>query len=277
MKEKTKAYAAGLLDAEGSCYIAKCLRKDDCTSYNPEVTISSNHLPTLKWVVKHFGGVIYGSKTRPKEYNWKFSSQAHAGTFLEKLSPYIVLKKPEASVIREYISLSRNPNPEKREQLYLEAKTLNSRTRESVTTTTQEFLNWNSNLINAYTAGLLDGDGWVSIVKTYRSDGKPQYYRVLAIEQQSIGLAELVQSMYGGTIVKITPRDPNEEVKFRWTLRDVKKQERFLLAAIPYMIEKRERAKTLLEMVRLGPAMCPEKRHKLWDRMRVLNQKQDRV
>jgi hypothetical protein len=171
------------------------------------------------------------------------------------------------------LALEGKPNPSRREELHRISQELNNRSRESVTTSTQDFLNWKPNLYHAYTAGLLDGDGWVSITKTYRSDGKPQYYRILAIEQVSLGLANLLKDVYDGTVVSVPSRKPTESDKWRWTLRRVEKQELFLLATIPYLIEKRERAQKLLEMVRLGPAMCPDKRHKLWDEMRILNQK----
>lgn len=268
MKEKTKAYMAGLLDAEGSFYIGRFARPHGIISYNPDVRISSKHLPTIKWAVQNFGGTYYAS--RDGEYSWQYSSQIHAGRFLDLVIPYLVLKRLEAEVLRQYISLDGKPNPAVREKLFRECQRLKNRS--SLTTNTPNFPITQKNLRNAYFAGFFDGDGWASITKAGRPDGGKQYQRFVALSQTDSGMAKHLKTVYGGTI-DFRPAKPNCLPQYQWAVRSSQQQEIFLLSVIPYLIEKRERANLVLQMIRLGPAICPAKRESLWKKMRILNGK----
>lgn len=276
MKEKTKAYLGGLIDAEGSIYIGKSIVRDSVISYNPEIRISSNHRPTLIWVVKHFGGCIYES--RLGQYNWQFSSQKHAARFLKIVLPYILLKKEEAQVLIDYCELDGKSNPERREYLHTLSRNLKERQR-SVTTITQDFLRWTKNLRNAYLAGLIDGDGWISISKNPQKKSRGFFYtKTIALAQKETNAlcVHLLFKSFGGNIFYRPERNGSTPQQM-WFLQKSESQEKFILAILPYLIEKQERANLLLKMLRFGKEQNPTACEKIWAEMKRLNQKKDRV
>lgn len=279
MKEKTKAYVGGLIDAEGSVYIAKCpVRNGSTTAYNPEACLSSNHLPTLKWVVHHFGGRIYETDTRPGQMNWHFSSQKHAARFLRLVLPYILLKRKEAETVIKYCDLNGMPDVGARERLYALSQALKERQR-SVTTITQDFLNWKLNLRHAYLSGLIDGDGWISISKNPQKRSRGFFYtKTIALAQKETnGLCvRLLSRTFGGNTFYRHARNGSKP-QVMWFLQKGEEQEKCLLALLPYLIEKRERAQALLKMIRLGREQNVAVRDQIWRRMKVLNRKKDRV
>lgn len=270
MKEKTKAYMAGLLDAEGSFYIGR-VDRGNTVSYNPEVRLSTNHLPTIKWVIKHFGGMY--REDRVGEYSWQYSSQKHAARFLDLVLPYLVLKKKEAIILKEYCDMNGVCNPINREKLYKKCEKLKDRS--SLTTNTPNFP-LKKNLQNAYFAGFFDGDGWVSITDAPRPDGGRQYQKVIGLSQTNL-MGQYLEEIYGGTLDFRSPKTSDCQPQHQWMLRDKVRSEKFLLCVLPYLIEKRERVNLLLQFIRLGSGICPDKRKELCLKMSSLNGNEDRV
>src|SRR5271163_1907613 len=123
MKETRYAYAAGLIDADGSLYISKSTLENGYVSYDPTLMLRSTHLPTIKWFVSKFGGTYSKSTWENGEhkdyYRWKFSSDKHASRFLDKITPYLWLKKDQAVVLKNYFDLEGANAPEEREKLRL--------------------------------------------------------------------------------------------------------------------------------------------------------------
>ena len=181
LTETSLAYAAGLIDADGSIYISKCIRKDGYTSYDPTLMVRSTHLPTIKWLISKFGGTydktVWKDKNHKDYYRWKFSSDVHAARFLDKILPYIWIKKNQAFLLKDYYSLNGNQNKQKREELYTKVSELN---QNSSLTTNMSRLPLESKARQAYFAGMFDGEGSSYIIRVKQSSqsrGKGFYYR----------------------------------------------------------------------------------------------------
>ena len=108
MKEYTLAYAAGLMDAEGCFSIYKPKSSGKTTSYQARIVLSSIELSLIKWLVETFGG--FYTTHRPNKgrvwYQWNINSHKAAAKFLSGILPYLRIKKSEAEVLEEFVSLA---------------------------------------------------------------------------------------------------------------------------------------------------------------------------
>lgn len=95
MTSQELAYAAGILDGEGSIIISH-------TKYQYAVlfvTVSNTHHGVIKWLHKNFGGSVYQNK-QPKRklcYKWTLCSN-QAVRFLEVIYPFLMIKKERAKI-----------------------------------------------------------------------------------------------------------------------------------------------------------------------------------
>ena len=136
-------------------------------------------------------------------------------------------------------------NPEKRGALFLAIR--EARTLGSVETETQNKLD--DKMACAYGAGLIDTDGHIAsrTVKSGLQAGR-LHTRIELVNVYKPAL-DALQKQFGGHVVhkkteeKWTPR-------YRWIITDRKNQERFLLAALPYFVAKKDKAQNLLNLVR---------------------------
>lgn len=267
MKEKTKAYVAGLVDAEGCFNITKQITNLQ-VHYHPRFIIASTYKPIIKWMVKHFGGSLYVKKAvneRRESYHWKTNSKEHTCRAISLIYPYLVLKQKEAAVLTRFCQLSNTHNKSEREQLYLELKRL--KTRKSVTTDTQDFP-FSDNLKNAYFAGFFDGEGCITMAKS-----RAGYIKPLKITVGNTWRNPLTKmtAEYGGRESSLKIVSKNSPV-FHWVLLQSEQQQPFLLKMLPYLIIKRSQALLGLEIRRWGSNhQDPEKRTEYYNRLQQLN------
>jgi LAGLIDADG-like domain len=245
VKEKTKAYMAGLMDAEGSFTIATCKHNTmGHQLYDPTIRCASTFYPVLKWAVKHFGGTVY--KHHPSEgsvlpaWDWSTDSYKHSEKFLSYVHPYLILKKREAEVLKTFYGLYRQQVPEQRQALYEMLKNLKK--RESLETNTQDFL-WKKNLINAYFAGFFDGEGSIYY---FNHGGNVK----VCLGNTAKNLLVVMSEMYGGYVRPLTGRPNHHTPIFNWELTKGTSVETFLLQVLPYLQIKREKANNALIFLR---------------------------
>jgi hypothetical protein len=264
---------AGLLDAEGCFSLSKHTRSNGYVMYDPLIRFTTTHKPTATWVTANFGGTLKqrewkGGKWKTY-YQWRFGSDKHAAEFLSLILPYVSIKKKEALVLQEYYNLSGCQNPEKREQLFQTMTGLKN--RESVTTDTLSF-SFDSNEVNAYFAGIFDGEGSAYIVKYTQTKGGLGYRPHISVGNSFHPLINALHLYYGGST-----RDrgfQNSKLQmYDWDLRRVADQEKFLLAVLPYLSIKREQSNLLLKFLRLNGVPNPVKRAEFHLQMRQLNGK----
>ena len=139
--------------------------------------------------------------------------------------------------------------------------------------------------IYGYLAGLLDGEGHISISRgTYtkrklRSDGtlyeKPNciHYMInIGITNTNIKLMKWLKQRFGGTYYPLKRDDkPNWKISYKWQYTKQNDAEILLLSVLPYLVIKREQALVLLSFVRLKDTFNPELRFNLYSKIRQLN------
>ena len=101
MSKLTAAYVAGLIDGEGSLEIQK---KD--TKYQTRIRICMTDERTIIWLKESFGG-YFG--TRKFDDNWKdayvwdIHNNRLVKPFIEKVYPYLRIKRKQAEIIKEFL------------------------------------------------------------------------------------------------------------------------------------------------------------------------------
>jgi hypothetical protein len=265
MKEKTKAYAAGLMDAEGCITIGRSTGPRGL-NYSARVRISNKSVQLMKWLVLHFGG--YVSKSIPKKdthavcYNWNLSSEKHTRSFLSAILPYLRIKKNQVEIFFRYLDLGRDGSQIKREDLYLTIRDMKHEVR--VTTETPN----NSKTDFSYLSGFFDGEGTASLIQ-FHGGGYLQHAARVYITNTDLPILNFACGLFGGSI---GPHENMGKQCYRWELRKNEERMRFLLYCLPYLIVKREEAKIVLEFLRLGKVEDVELRKKFYDRLKKIKE-----
>jgi len=125
-----------------------------------------------------------------------------------------------------------------------------------------------------YVAGILDGEGSLSIHKTSNQGGS--YRLQIVIYGTCVKLMKWLLGNFGGTFYS-RENNPSGWGKtshrriYKWNLSGRANKERFLLGVLPYLIIKKEQAEVALEFIRLGNSQVPEIRKRLEEKMKSLN------
>lgn len=237
MREKTKVYLAGVIDAEG-CFCISQWKDRHLLRYGAYLDITSKDRILIQWIVDNFGGALKKiSKKMPNGeigyyYNWRIKNTSHLQKVLDLVSDFLQIKKNQSKVIKEWISISGNKNQNARFKLYEQIKKLK---QEGVTTETLR--SYTHKTLKAYLAGFFDGEGSIG----------PQ--RKIGVSNTVFSVLEVFKNQYGGTISS-DKLLPNHKPSYHWQLYGTSKIERFLLATIPYLIVKKDKAVLLLKDVR---------------------------
>ena len=247
MKERSKAYTAGLMDADGTLTITSCIHNTlGHRLYDPTVSCTSVYRPTLEWLVKHFGGTVYGHKITSTSvlprFDWVTQTYTHSEKFVSLIRPYLLQKSEQADTLLQFYSLYRQQCPELRQQIYERIVLLN--TTSSLTTNTSS-VNWKINQINAYFAGFFDGEGSFQ----YLNNGTTLRVN---LGNTNFSLLEEMQKNFGGHIYELggKSRPDHRKPMKQWSLGKKDGLERFLLAILPYLITKRRAALSGLDNIR---------------------------
>lgn len=268
MKETTKAYVAGLIDAEGCYTLSKHIRPEGYAMYDPLIRFTTSHLPTAKWVKENFGGYFSTKNWKNDQWKtyhqWRIGNDIEASRFLTLIQPYIWMKTPEADILQEYYLLRGIQNKTAREDLY--QKMVAYRERKSVTTNTSDF-SFTNNIANAYLAGVFDGEGSIFFIET-----KETIRLDVSLGNTSEPLVHVYQDFFGG---RVRRREPHNGIlpMFEWAIGKQSDLEKFLLAMLPYLVTKREQAKIALEFIRTRKSLSLEEGRKIKQEVSKLNGK----
>jgi len=133
----------------------------------------------------------------------------------------------------------------------------------------------------AYMAGLMDGEGSFSIVKTSAKSKskKPEkfgkrnirYHLHIKIANTSLAMLEWVTANFGGQISIKKKWKANWKKRYDWVMTSNSKMEKFSLNVLPYLIVKAEQAKIAIEFCRLHGQVNPQERIRLRNIMLGLN------
>lgn len=126
----------------------------------------------------------------------------------------------------------------------------------------------------AYLAGILDGEGCLSIGAGRRQKWSViNYNSIVSVANTDIRLIKWLHQNFGGNFFDGKQQRPTNKKHYIWRLLKRKDIELLLLAVLPYLIVKREQAINLLEFVRLPREENPTKRRELWEKMASLNKR----
>jgi hypothetical protein len=126
----------------------------------------------------------------------------------------------------------------------------------------------------AYIAGIIDGEGHLTISKIRRPENSKttncfHYTANLGVTNTYLPLLKMLVEVVGGTYY-CSDRRANK-ICYKWVLNSNESREKFLLAILPYLLEKREQAKLLLKFVRLHKVENPDLREKMYQEMKLLH------
>jgi len=79
------------------------------SGYQASLEFYNDDVQLMKWVVEHFGGQFKPKKDPRREtigYRWTPQGRLHLCRILDTLIPFLVLKKSEAVIVRQFLSIS---------------------------------------------------------------------------------------------------------------------------------------------------------------------------
>jgi hypothetical protein len=225
------AYIAGLIDSDG------CISDDGgCAA----IGINNNSRPLLLHVQSLFGGSI--NKGNKRGLVWRCPSKKIVA-FLKPLIPHLQIKRQQAYVamaLRRSVELKKSPIT--RARLVQKLQRLNSRHSLAPTALT---IRKPRKCLHAYLAGMIDGDGWISI--SY-PPSQPYGVRQIGVcggsHRESKQFFRWIQVLFGGH-VRIRPKSGYGKNPFlSWAAHNVRGLAPKIL---PYLVLKRGKVIQLLK------------------------------
>jgi len=99
--------------------------------------------------------------------------------------------------------------------------------------------------ILAYTAGIIDGEGYIGISRGgFHSSGTPKYRMRVIVGTTSEELVRLLQYNFGGSVAK-RKTTGNRKQQWAWEIAALKAA-KFLMKIYPYLLLKRKQAELCL-------------------------------
>ena len=266
------AFLAGLIDGDGSITIR------NCDGYQLTTCVYSTSKNLMHWLVEVFGSHYRKMPTegnRKQKYCW----YTYNKDIVSNLVPHIKLKKKQAETAVLFNSLGGDTNPFAREELMLDIQSAN---QSYVPANKQEVDDARSSPVEptkldfAYLAGLFDAEGSFGIQKRNKN-GNGSYTSYARISNTDNRVFLWIVPRFGGRFSVTDRREDKDEGT--WTLSGAaglkgrKDREEKLLALVPYLVIKRERAVLFMEWVRNNHSMNKEQKREVFLKMKSLNRR----
>lgn len=143
-KEILYAYMGGLIDGEGSIKIIRTVKPNKPNEYNTfdaAIRIGMTDKEPIELFKEEFGGSLFVEKRQNYKdiYRWQCAGNKKVPPIVEKILPYLIVKKPQAELLLEYTKNRMSclgfgnkdgvPIEEykKREEIFMKMKLLNNR------------------------------------------------------------------------------------------------------------------------------------------------------
>ena len=105
LKEKGKmpkdewkyAYLAGMLDGEGTINLYS--HREAFEKMRPHLFVTNNSKEVIDWLKENFGGIL---QKHGNGFRWGLWSVKDVLKILEKVSPYLIIKRSNAIKVKEY-------------------------------------------------------------------------------------------------------------------------------------------------------------------------------
>ncbi len=110
MEELKYAYAAGLMDGEGSFMVGKTVdqRYNDYVHYSVSASVNITDPDIVDWLKQEFGGKVRHrsarTSTREEQFQWTLREREELINFCQKLLPYLKIKQLQAKIVLEFCS-----------------------------------------------------------------------------------------------------------------------------------------------------------------------------
>lgn len=120
------AYAAGIVDGEGSVYITK---RSGRTTYQLHLSVVNTNREVIDWFYDTFRGYWRGQDLAYKGWKQKWiwtTAHTHAGAVLDRLFPYMIIKKKQVVLAQQFLAERTGP-ADRLEELRLRMGSLNKR------------------------------------------------------------------------------------------------------------------------------------------------------
>jgi hypothetical protein len=107
-KEILWSYLAGLFDGEGTVCISTSHNRNNTTIFQMNVKVANTKLELMQWLIKNFGGSysVSDAKRNAKghctQYAWMPKGKNNRIDVLERMLPYLVIKKQQALIGLEF-------------------------------------------------------------------------------------------------------------------------------------------------------------------------------
>lgn len=113
-------------------------------------------------------------------------------------------------------------------------------------------------ILMAYIAGLIDGDGSISIIKENRSSGT-KYYPCIQLSNVFEGMIDLLHMCFGGCKKIKSVQNHSKKIQFVWNVRGFDSCKHTIEKIYPYLVLKKNQAKNLIEFI--NDSNDAEKKH----------------
>ena len=266
-EEIDMAYLAGIMDGDGSFSIGK-LSSNASPLYFP--LLQCNSWRSFVYMLKNkFGGTLFkgkehvckdGSKGHALN-RWRLRSQKNVQAVLEKLIPFLIIKKERAEFLMEFIKnnpfirgkVLSNHDIAKREKAYLkmvqfnEWKACHNKVSQHVAVEMSD-----NPLFWSYLAGLMDTDGSFALKCQVQNKGtqviNPRYLPVISLSMTDIRAINFLRENCNVGKLYI-PNNAATSAGFHYQFGIYTKNEciPFLKRIIPFLHSKKQNAEILLD------------------------------
>ncbi len=132
----------------------------------------------------------------------------------------------------------------------------------------------------AYTAGIIDGEGYVGIDKQCNSrwgEGTPYYYARLAVANTGAQLISWLQSHWSGSVNHRAPSNPRARDTWVWVV-STGQSAKVLSVVFPFLVLKKRQADTVIRFSRLSSGVVRDKelmtrQQELYDEIKIYNKR----
>ena len=266
--EKTIAYIAGAMDGDGSFSIVKNNTKAS-PNYYPILQFTNWRKSVVYLLKDVFGGHIIKSKPSLRKdgslghaiYRWKLRSGNNVKPALERLIPFLRIKKDRASFLLDFVNnfkFIRGYRIEKdvlesRESSYIKMIDYNCWSSSSnMVTTKLAKQDSNDAVFWAYVAGMMDTDGSFSIKRQNRNKGtqviNPRYIPCINISSiDTRALNYIRENCSYGKICNPKNKTSSSGFHYQFGIYSRKDCASFITNILPYLVGKKENAQVLLD------------------------------
>jgi hypothetical protein len=262
------AYMAGIMDGDGSFSIIK-LKTNASPLYYPFLQLVNRREEMIDFCKKNFGGSVHlpakhickdGSEGN-QVYRWRLRGIEHVGPVLENIIPFLKIKRDRAEFLRDFIANFKfkrgyrlsHDDLAARERDYLKMVNFNDWTSFDNTISTKLAKQASSDVIFwSYLAGLMDTDGSFSVKKQVVNKGtdvkNPRYLPVISLSMTDTRAINYIRENFPFGKLYI-PKNKSCKNGFHYQFGIYTKAPcaEFLTHIIPYLRDKQENAKILLE------------------------------